>query len=415
MTAARNMNLQRQSAHPLFHLCCLALLAAQAGAAGAQTSVPAIMPAGTSAMITSAERRLATDTYVVRVAFLNLRDAAAAITIPATLAIAIRQGSAARAMAMQLAPGNADPVALPANGAIVRDYLLDGAAAFPAAGEAEINLADNPALAVRVGAGAPVAVAAQTSAEPASAARPNAREANYFASFSAYQPIYAVFGQGTNTAARVQISFKYQLFGKGSAFGGGASWLDGFHIGYTQKMFADLTRQSSPFRNVDYAPEIFYASRPLALSGRLGLSGQIALLHESNGRDGAASRSYNQVYVQPTIAWQMGRYTARIGPRAWVFVGSNSDNPQIQRFRGNTGLFAEIGDANGFQLTGRSRLNLGSGKGSGELELSHPLGPLIGRDVNLLLFVQAFTGFGETLLDYDVRVQRLRFGIGIVR
>jgi hypothetical protein len=28
-----------------------------------------------------------------------------------------------------------------------------------------------------------------------------------------YEPIYAVYGPGTNTEARIQISFKYRLFG----------------------------------------------------------------------------------------------------------------------------------------------------------------------------------------------------------
>jgi hypothetical protein len=39
----------------------------------------------------------------------------------------------------------------------------------------------------------------------------------FLANLSAYQPIYAVYGPGTNTDARIQISFKYKLFGSSSA------------------------------------------------------------------------------------------------------------------------------------------------------------------------------------------------------
>src|SRR3546814_12070929 len=84
----------------------------------------------------------------------------------------------------------------------------------------------------------------------------------------------------------------------------------------------------------------------------------------SNGRSGAGSRSLNTLYVQPVASVALGSYRLSVGPRLWLYAGSLSDNPDIKRYRGNTGLFAEIGEDDGLRITTNTRLNFGSGKGA---------------------------------------------------
>lgn len=246
----------------------------------------------------------------------------------------------------------------------------------------------------------------------ASADRGNA----FLANLSAYEPIYAVFGSGTDTDGRLQLSFKFQLFGRSLAEGGDHKWIDGIHFGYTQRMYWDLGGQSSPFRNIDFMPELFYLVPARQLTDRLALGGQAGFRHESNGRDGPASRSLNTVYIQPVATLQVGGdWTLTLGPRIWLYAGSLSDNPDISRYRGHTGLTAEIGQANGLRIRTTSRINFDTGKGAIDADVSYPLNRIIAHNLNLYLFGQAFAGYGENLLDYDRRVTRLRFGIGIVR
>ncbi len=263
------------------------------------------------------------------------------------------------------------------------------------------------------------AAAGDSAAGPAPSA-PTATDADrgnaFLANLSAYEPIYAVFGSGTDTDGRLQLSFKFQLFGRSLAEAGDHRWVDGIHFGYTQRMFWDLGGQSSPFRNIDFMPELFYLVPARQLTDRLALGGQGGFRHESNGRDGAASRSLNTVYIQPVATMAIGGgWTLTLGPRVWLYAGSLSDNPDINRYRGHTGLIAEIGETDGLRIRTSSRINFGTGKGAVDADVSYPLDRILARNLNLYLFGQAFAGYGENLLDYDRRVTRLRFGIGIVR
>ncbi len=296
---------------------------------------------------------------------------------------------------------------------------LDGAnLTVPAWGARPIAIAlrpvaDTPQLA-QTGDGPrpPAAEAVEAAPPPSDRAAGNA----FLSNLSAYEPIYAVYGPGTNSAARIQISFKYQLFGSRRTEGLPRSWRDGLHFAYTQRMFWDLGAHSSPFRNIDYQPELFYLTPSATLSSGVSLSAQGGIRHESNGRDGASSRSINSLYIAPMAAFPLGGgYSLSIAPRLSLFVGDKSDNPDIRRYRGNTALFMEVGEEDGLRLSASTRFNFSSGKGAVSADLSYPLPRLLGGGPDFYLFGQSFIGYGENLLDYDRRTTRLRIGVALVR
>ncbi|MCH8683900.1 phospholipase A [Pedomonas mirosovicensis] len=250
---------------------------------------------------------------------------------------------------------------------------------------------------------------------PVPSAKPETGNA-YIGNLSAYAPIYAAYGPGTNTEIRLQFSFKYQLFGNPGAVGPGHSLLNGIHFGYTQRMFWDWSANSSPFRNIDFMPELFYLIPAQQVADGLSLGGQFGIRHASNGRDGADSRSINTLYVQPVATLPVGDdYSLSIGPLVEVYVGSLKDNPDIKRYRGNTGLLVEVGDDDGLRLSTNTRFSFQSGRASINAELSYPFDRIIDTSLNLYLFGQAFTGYGENLLDYNRRDTRFRIGFAIVR
>jgi outer membrane phospholipase A len=62
-----------------------------------------------------------------------------------------------------------------------------------------------------------------------------------------------------------------------------------------------------------------------------------------------------------------------------------------------------------------SRLNIGSGRGAVDGVLSYPLTKAWTNGPQLYLIAQGFTGYGESLLDYNRRQTRARIGFGITR
>lgn len=305
-------------------------------------------------------------------------------------------------------------MALPAGTGSLTGTLLE----VPGWGARRITAAPDPTpptpspLATASTAHAPAAELAEATAPTALVP---AGSNDFLPNLSAYEPVYAAYGPGTDSDARLQISFKYQLFGAPAAADQRTSWAQGIYFAYTQRMFWDLGTESSPFHNIDFAPELFYSAPTIALGGGTTLGGQAGFRHESNGRSGEASRSLNTIYIQPQATLPIGRYTLTAGPRFWIYAGSLSDNPDVKRYRGNSGFSAQIGEKDGLKLAVGGRMNFGSGKGGLDANLSYPVDRILGGDLNLYLFGQAFTGYGENLLDYDRRMTRVRAGIAIVR
>lgn len=399
-------------------------------------SVPVAATSPIQTVVSAIDEADASAALPVELIFLNTGKSQAVHPTPARIPAELLMGGRRVGVTLERSPETAATMSIAAGKFsraryVLRRAALDGSTSailsLPgvSAGGYAFNL---PATA----ASPPVAVARQetrltslavSKAPPSAEARAGASDATveggtgnaFLANLSAYEPIYAVYGPGTNTDAKLQISFKYQLFGEGGAIGGERSWLDGIHFAFTQRLFWDLGRESSPFRNVDYRPEVFYLLPGRPVTGRVSAGGQAGLLHESNGREGLASRSLNTLYVQPVASLPVGSYRLTAGPRLLAYVGSLEDNPDIKRYRGNTGLFAELTRDDGLRISTTSRLNFGTGKGAINTEASYPLNRLVAPNLNLYVFGQAFVGYGENLLDYDRRTTRLRIGIGIIR
>ncbi|MDO9488086.1 MAG: phospholipase A [Sphingomonadaceae bacterium] len=232
---------------------------------------------------------------------------------------------------------------------------------------------------------------------------------------SAYQPIYGIAGFGTNTNVKLQLSFKYQLFGEQGAFGSAGSLLNGVQFAYTQRMYWDTQRSSLPFRNLDFQPELIYRLQSREREDRPTYGLTAGLRHESNGREGVDSRTVNIAYLEPTLATKIGGYDVSIGPRAWFYYGGQTGNEDIERYRGYTGFSLAVGSDDGLRLSSFSRYNFGSGKGSTQVDGSYPLNRLVWSRLNLYLYGQLFAGYGENMLDYDRQVTRARLGVAIVR
>jgi len=206
-----------------------------------------------------------------------------------------------------------------------------------------------------------------------------------------------------NIEAKFQISLKTKVAER--VFDGHADlWLAYSQQSSWQVYNGSISR---PLRETDYEPEamlVFPVSYDL-----LGLHGRfvnVGLVHQSNGRSNPLSRSWNRVYGQ--LGFEHGNFA--LMARAWYrFPESQSsdDNPDIEHFLGYGDVVAvyKWNARNTVSLLVRNNLRADN-KGAIQLDWSFPL---YGR---LKGYVQFFSGYGESLIDYNWR--QTTFGVGVL-
>lgn len=206
-----------------------------------------------------------------------------------------------------------------------------------------------------------------------------------------------------NQEAKYQISFKVPLL---------TGWLDGrttFWFGYTQKSFWQVynTDDSAPFRETNYEPEFFlryaidYDIGPGTLNGvTLGFN------HESNGQAEPRSRSWNRIMA--SAAYSYDRWLFMVQP--WYRLPesrSEDDNPDIERYMGyaNYRFIYKWTEDRTLSLNMMNNLRSEDNKTSVELGYSFPMGDTIKG------YIHYYNGYGESLIDYNQRIQRIGIGI----
>jgi outer membrane phospholipase A len=294
----------------------------------------------------------------------------------------------------------------------------------PAANQAMFRVASAPMAAAPPAPGAPSTPAAAASVSaPVRATRIANLDLekdwdSIHAHISPLDPVYFVVGFNTGANAKFQFSFKYQLFATTAARL--SRWQDDLYFGYTQTSLWDLHSLSLPFRDSSYKPGVFYYRQRLADDeswlSRVGL--YAGFQHESNGKAGDASRSLNSLYAMPVITLvKRSDFFWTVSPQVfWHF--DKGENQDITDFRGYVDLRTTLGWSSGLQLTALLRKGTRAGYGSTELDLSYPLRKTwpFSDTAGGYFHVQYFTGWGETILDYNCRYHdELRFGFMLAR
>ncbi|MDZ5461143.1 phospholipase A [Azohydromonas lata] len=186
---------------------------------------------------------------------------------------------------------------------------------------------------------------------------------------------------------------------------------------YTQRSLWQVWNraESSPFRNTDYEPEAIYVVPvPQALGELPGgwrwRMVQLGLAHQSNGQGDALSRSWNRMYFGTAAERDGLGLQLRLNHRLQSDSGDD-DNPGLTRYIGNAELTANwLPGAHTVQVGWRTHLT-DFRRGSLQLDWTYP----VRRDnpQGLRWYVQLFTGYGETLLDYNHRQTSLGVGVAL--
>lgn len=218
-----------------------------------------------------------------------------------------------------------------------------------------------------------------------------------------YEPIYMLFTHDFSKkpdrkADELHFEFSFERPITYDALGLGEK----FSFAYTQNSWWQITQDSAPFRESNYRPEL-YVSAPVPFADEL----KIGALHESNGKGGAESRSWNKAYVQST--WSAGGFS--ITPRAWYAFWLDRTNEDIADYMG-------YGDLRASYTFGKQRLSAlwrnnlhfdGSNRGAIELNYSFPI-----FNSGFYGYLRYFNGYGESLADYKRSVNKIGAGLSFV-
>jgi phospholipase A1 len=237
--------------------------------------------------------------------------------------------------------------------------------------------------------------------------------------FSAHEPVYFIYGPKA-PGAKFQFSFKYRLLGDKARLDEKIPALRGLFIGFTQRSLWDIDADSSPFFDTSYMPELMLESQRVVDPGSEGgmklLGYQAGVRHESNGRDGSASRSLNIAYFRPVFAWgRLDGWNLLVAPRLFAYVGDVVNNPDIADYRGHGELTAILGRNDRGALTIIGRIGQGAHKGSWQADLTLPVKFDKIFDFATYVLIQYWNGYGESLRSYNQRTETVRAGFSLVR
>ncbi|MDB5965921.1 MAG: phospholipase [Polaromonas sp.] len=244
------------------------------------------------------------------------------------------------------------------------------------------------------------------------------------------QPSSPVAGHTALTAlpysraeTKIQLSVRTKI-AKGLLKGGAQSDedLDSLWFGYTQQSYWQLFNGnlSRPFRTTDHEPEVVYIyphQIPLGGGWNYRLSG-VGISHQSNGQSLPLSRSWNRVYLMgagektlsPTSSLSVqGRMWQRLRESS-----GNDDNPGIENYIGRAELAGSwrINQYNTLGVTLRHSLRR---EAYGSTRLDWMMAPNTSPNYTGLRYhVQFFSGYGDSLLDYNRKRNVLSVGLSLV-
>jgi phospholipase A1 len=174
---------------------------------------------------------------------------------------------------------------------------------------------------------------------------------------------------------------------------------------YTQRSFWQLytPRLSRPFRETNYEPEVIatFATGNQEDGWKLL---NLGLVHQSNGRSLPLSRSWNRVYGQG--GWEWGRLSV-LG-RAWWRIPEDpdkNDNPDITDYLGYGDVLLRWGFDHDKSMSLLLRRSFKTGRGFAQLDWTSRklFGPA-------RVYIQATSGYGESLIDYNFRQNTIGIG-----
>lgn len=178
------------------------------------------------------------------------------------------------------------------------------------------------------------------------------------------------------------------------------------YLTYTQKSFWNIYAKSAPFKDNNYNPGIGIG-RYIIYDNKLYGIMCLQLEHESNGKDGSDSRSWNMISMS---AKYFINYRLSVSGKLWLPYVDGDENKDLLTYRGLGYFSIEYLSRNQrwwitAEVSPRKKvLNINT-----TLTAAYQ----ISKNNNLYLYARFFEGTGENLLEFNKYTINTRFGICI--
>lgn len=175
------------------------------------------------------------------------------------------------------------------------------------------------------------------------------------------------------------------------------------YLTYTQKSFWNIYAESAPFKDNNYNPGLGLGRYIIHDNKLYGIT-CLQIEHESNGKDGLESRSWNMLSVS---AKYFINYRLSVSGKLWLPYVDGGENKKLLDYRG-LGYFS-------IEYLSRNQrwwitADLNPRKKFGNINSTLTAAYQISKNNNLYLYARFFEGKGESLLDFDKHTMNLRFG-----
>ncbi len=264
---------------------------------------------------------------------------------------------------------------------------------------------------------APVGQVPLAGASPSAPVAPPASSAAAYMGFvtnhlSTYEPIYFILG--TYPAAKFQFSIKYRVFNLTND----DNPIGHFYFAYTQTSFWDLLNQDPSFYDTSYKPSAFLLYNDVLTREGFHLDLQGGMEHESNGQGGTAERSLNTIYLQPTATFDLPNNLAwRLQPRVWDYLSLGQYNQNMPTYRGYVDLLTDLTwsdprSEERIQMAVKARMGNDWEHEGWWFTARFNLAGVPGlRVFTPTIQLEYFTGFGQTLRQYNASSHGFRAGL----
>jgi len=229
----------------------------------------------------------------------------------------------------------------------------------------------------------------------------------YYYTRSPYTSIYQSNTPNNEEIMRSEV--KFQLSFKVPIWKNIFNYPSNLYLAYSQMSYWQAYNKTAFFRETDYEPEMFLANEvnwQILKHWNINFL-NVGAVHQSNGKGGSLERSWNRVYLEAVSSSDHWLFSVR----PWLVFHDQSwakYNPDIASYLG----YGEIVLAYKFNqqviaLQTHNIFERGGRRVTGELTWSFPISSYLNG------YFQFFSGYGQSLIEYDHRTNSAGIGIAL--